>query len=269
MKSIRLFIFIINILLVFIYSCGNSSSEKAMGIAEEEIAKEEPEYGWRDQKYNDREPTDEEINPVVLEYEDRDAVEDDTYIQPSEDPIDELEDLSIILSVDKELKIYETGTLKIWIGSSKIEVSYSDNKVTTEKHISSSIGQYAKIIPYAPDFEIDPLRMSCIKIHPSGSEVFFSIKPQKTGELIVSANIEIYDNAECIGAAVPKTAETLSVIVKVDRKASIKNKANELSDVFWEDFLVFFGSIISLIFGVILFKFRKKIKKFTGFDGKE
>ena len=264
MKSIRLYTIIINLILILICSCSHRASEETMTGAKNIEAIEDP-------LYEDRDEADDEINPVEIVFEANDKTYDDnpTNMEPSVDPIDESEDLNIILSVNKELKLNETGTLKIWIGSSEIEVSHTDQEVTAKKHLSSGIGQYAKITPYAPDFEITPKIIRCIKIHPSGSEVFFSIKPKKTGALIVSANIEIFDNAECTGAAVPKTAETLSVTVSVDRKAILRNKTNELSNVFWEDFLVFFGGVVSLIFGLILFKFRKKIKNLTGSEEKE
>ena len=260
MKHIQLKIIIINILLILICSCSQRAPETNMAEGEEIEVVEDP-------LYNDREPADDDINPVEIGYDGlEESKDDDISSDPSENPIDELENYSIVLSMDKELLDDETGTLKIWIGSSGIEVSYSDEEVTAEKHISSGIGQYAKITPYAPDFEIDPEEVGCIKIHPSGSEILFSLKPLKTGNLVVSANIELYNNANCTGTAVPKTAETLSVLVEVNRKAILKTKTKELTDVIWDNFLIFFGSIISIIFGVIVYKFRKKAHKIADSD---
>jgi hypothetical protein len=179
-----------------------------------------------------------------------------------------LEDYKVILAVDEMLRMNETGEMRVWIGATDINPEFSLNKGIDSTIIPASIGQYAKITPYAPDFEVSPSTMECIRIDPSGSDVRFSIKPKKPGTLKVSANIELYNNADCSGTPVPKTAATLTVNVKVDIKQVIVHKLKEMGVVFWDKFMSFWGALITLIFGALIFLIKRILKRKTGFNNK-
>ncbi|MCG8411600.1 MAG: hypothetical protein MI739_09980 [Bacteroidales bacterium] len=179
-----------------------------------------------------------------------------------------IRDYKTILAVDEHINMNETAELRVWIGAQKAKAKFHKGMKKDSSLISSELGQYAKIIPYAPDFEISPSQVECIKIHPSGSDVRFSLKPIKTGTFKVSASIKIYEQKSCEGDYVPKTTTTLSVTVEVNTKKVIKNKLCEAGDIVWEKFLNFWSALWVLLFGVLIFLIRKKLKKKTGFkDG--
>lgn len=172
----------------------------------------------------------------------------------------------VILATSEKIFKNQTCELKIWIGAEKVEVTFSDGMITDQTTIPAAIGQYAKITPYAPEFEVSPAQMTCVKIHPSGSEVRFTLKPKSSGQFKVSANIEIYNTADCTGAAVPKTAKTLSVTVTTDRVHEIREALKEMGAVVWDKFMSFWGVVITLLFAALLFVIRRFVKKKTGYD---
>lgn len=224
---------IIVILLIFVSACNNSNHSK-------DAMKEGPALESADEVYRD--------------------------IQESPNA----DDYKVILSVDGNIDMNENGVLVVWIGAPDVKVSFPEDTLQDETIIPSSTGQYARIIPFAPDFEVESFaKDKCYKIHPSGSEVRFSLKPKATGTYNVSVNIELYETSDCTGASVPKTSETLSVIVEVNTKKVISDKVNTLGDIVWEKFLKFWGALVALIFGALLFLIRRKIKKKTGFEEKE
>lgn len=183
------------------------------------------------------------------------------------DVSNESEDFKVVLTADENLKLQEKGELTVWIGFEENKVEVTAGKAQDETSIPASIGQYAKITPFAPNFEVSPVEYSCIRIHPSGSEVRFVLTPTTAGDYEVSANIEIFDNSECSGTPIPKSAAKLTVLVEVDRKQNIINKGNEMGEVLWDKFMIFWGALLALGFGFILYLIRRKMKKKTGFDG--
>ena len=185
-------------------------------------------------------------------------------IEPS--PSKALDKYQVVLSVDENLMLKEKGELTVWIGAEENKVEATPGMAQDETSIPASIGQYAKITPFAPNFEVSPVEYSCIRIHPSGSEVRFELSPISAGDFEVSANIELYDNPECTGTPVPKSAAKLSVMVGVDRKKNALEKLTEMGTILWDKFLVFWGALIALVFGFILYLIRKKMKNKTGYD---
>lgn len=178
------------------------------------------------------------------------------------------DDYKVILATDEKIYKNESCELKIWIGPEKVEVSFSNGMITDQTSIPATIGQYAKITPYAPDFEVSPPEMNCVKIDPSGSEVRFKLTPKTSGKLKVSANIELFDNADCKGPAVPKTAKTLSVTVTTNKTFVLLDALQQMGAVIWDKFLSFWGLLITLLFATLLFVIRRLIKTKTGYDDK-
>jgi hypothetical protein len=155
----------------------------------------------------------------------------------------------------------------VWIGAPQIKVSVDPGMTQDQSTIPATIGDYAKITPIAPDFEVkNTSEEKCYEIHPSGSNVRFLLKPKMTGSYKVSANIEIFKASECTGTSIPKTSEILTVTVDVNTKKEISKRTHELWDIVWEKFVTFWGGLITLFFAVILFLIRRKIKKKTKFD---
>ena len=185
------------------------------------------------------------------------------------DSIIKLDDYKVILGADSIIKKHEIVELTVWIGGKSVNVSERNGMIYDEELISGSIGQYARITPYAPDFDVAPTQKKCIRIHPSGSEVRFSLTPKKSGSLKISANIELFNDVGCTGTPVPKTAKTLTVVVKIDKAYRICEGVKKMAVIFWDKFLSFWGMLITLLFSTLFFLIRRIIKRKTGFDGKK
>ena len=208
----------------------------------------------------------ESVNEEVTEEAAEEVTKEDT-INSKTNEKNFLEDYKVILSVDSIINKNETGILQVWIGAPHIKVSVSDGMTHDESVIPAKIGDYAKITPIAPEFEVKKTsEEKCYKIHPSGSNVRFLLKPKMTGTYKVSANIEIFEGTECTGTSIPKTSEILTVTVDVNTKKEICKKTNELLNIVWEKFTTFWGGLITLFFTVLLFLVRRKIKRKTNFE---
>lgn len=176
-------------------------------------------------------------------------------------------DFKVVLSVDSVMYIGQTGMMEVWIGDQNIEVTFSKGMTQDEKSIPSHIGKYAKITPYAPDFEVTALSTTlCYKIDPSGSEIRYSLLPKDEGDYKVSADIELYETSDCKGISVPKTARALSVSVGVDMQKEISKGIHKMESVVWDKFMIFWVALITLIFGAAIFVVRRYIKNKTGFE---
>ena len=210
---------------------------------------------------------DDEVEDEGIEYL-SDQPEPD-YSENSSLPIlsKEKKDFKVVLSVDSVMYLKQSGMMQIWIGEEDIDVAFSKGMNQDIKRISSSIGRFAKISPYAPDFDIKALSTTiCYKIDPSGSEVRYSLTPKDEGEYKVSADIELFDTQDCTGISVPKTAKALSVSVKVNMNKEISKKVHEMEKVVWDKFKIFWIALITLLFGAAIFVARRFIKKKTGYE---
>ncbi len=214
---------------------------------------------------------DQTVINVILEVNDQSL--DQTVVAPyitkdksSKNYSIDADDYKVKLGVDENIKMYKTGQLTVWVGAAKEDHVLPPGMIIDSTYIPANIGQYAKITPYAPDFDVTPSETKCIKIDPSGSEVFFSLKPKKIGRFKVSARIELYSDLDCSGTPIPKTASTLSVIVETDRINGFKEKLNKMLSIFWDKFLSFWGALLALIFALLLFLLRRKLKRWTGFN---
>ena len=113
-----------------------------------------------------------------------------------------------------------------------------------------------------------PAETQCIKIYPAGSEVRFRLIPRDSGSFEVSANVFLFNSADCSGAPIPRTATSLSVTVDVDFWKWLRNKAGELGQVFWTALLKFWAELLALFFALLLFLIRDRLKQWFGFRGK-
>ena len=177
-----------------------------------------------------------------------------------------LDEYTVVLGVDEQMKIPGLpGELRVWIGSPSFKPNFP-TRMTQDKTNVPAEGESARVEPFAPAFEIDPTESQCVKIHPTGSEVRFKLIPRRQGTFEVGANVYLFDSFDCSGSPIPKTAATLKVTVEVNQKEIFAEKAKELWNILWEKFLGFWAAFVALVFGLILFLIRGKLKKWFGYE---
>ena len=182
------------------------------------------------------------------------------------------DEYTAVLDVTSQMELHQKGDLRVWIGIENYKETHNMPEVEVDMARKTTTfpgdeGNYARITPYAPDFRIEPEESQIMRIVPSGSSVLFTIIPEKKGEFKISAKIELYDNPDFEGVPIPKTTNIVSVVVSVDPTVNLKSGLGQMGTVLWDNFLKFWGAIVALIFGAILFVTRKYIKKKTGFKG--
>ena len=101
------------------------------------------------------------------------------------------------LEVTEKIKLGHSGTLKVWVGWLKYMQKANTGMVRDTTMLYTS-GIYARITPSAEDCTIDK-KQDILPIDSVGSEVSFTITPQKADEIEVSAVIEMFDNEDCLG----------------------------------------------------------------------
>lgn len=163
------------------------------------------------------------------------------------------------LEVTENIKLGRSGTLKVWVGWLKY-MQKANERMARDTTILYTSDMYARITPSADGCIIGPNTEEIIRVDSVGSEVSFNITPQEAGEYEVSARIEMFDNEECLGSPDRRnTTKVLYVKVKVDYLSEILNPV-------WKYFKPFWGALVALVFGAILFVVRNFIKKKTGYS---
>ena len=181
-------------------------------------------------------------------------------------PALDAEDYKVVLDVTRKINLTHTGSLRVWIGQNKYVADKPEDKVRDSATIpAEEITKYARITPYAPEFEVDS-KEALIQIVPGGSSALFTLKPLKEGTYEIGATVELFDNPECVGVGIPKTTENLLVTVGVNRKESFKDHAAQLLNPLWDGFVKFWGAFVALFFAALLFVIRRYIKKKTKYD---
>lgn len=175
-------------------------------------------------------------------------------------------DYKVNLSVDDSIALGDSGRLMVWIGAETAAYSAPEGTVSDSTTLPSDAGEYAQVTPYGTGFKVSPKTQKCVRIHPSGSEVPFTLIPTTKGEIIVNAKIELHQMYDCSDSPVPKTAADLKVTVFVDKDKAFQEKKKELVDILWEKFKEFWGALLVLFFGLVLFLLRKKLKQWFGYE---
>ncbi len=179
------------------------------------------------------------------------------------------DEYEIKLAADAQMSIPgPPGTLIVWIGSIAYTPDFSASFATDQETIPN-LGDFAKVRPIAPNFTIDPSETQCFRIVPSGSQKKFTLTPKSSGEFRISAEVELYDSNDCWGAPVPKSSSTLEVKVSVNEAGYVKRGIAELAEVFWEKLVDFWGALVALFFGLILYLIRGKLKRWFGYGGSD
>ncbi|MEX0958646.1 MAG: hypothetical protein WDZ63_05110 [Burkholderiales bacterium] len=169
------------------------------------------------------------------------------------------------LGADAELRIPgPPGQLLVWIGAPTVESHIPEDMARTEGTLPA-VGRTARITPFAPGLEVVPAESVCMQIHPRGSSTRFQLIPKTPGSFKVGAEVHLFDTTDCSGAPVPQAVTTLEVKVTVDRSRQVGEHAGELWTVFWNKLLEFWGALLVLLFGLVLFLIRKRLKKWFGY----
>lgn len=168
----------------------------------------------------------------------------------------------IRLSADKNVP--SSGLMKVWIGQPKFEPKTLSGMQSASSVLqSSSPAASAKVIPSFPDdpsaFKVAPETSRCQIIDPTGTEVSFTITPTKLGKARVGADVELYNQPECKGDMLTKTASPVTVEVH--------------SYIPWWQWLIetlwsFIKEIVAALLAILLIVFRKKLGKLFGVEEK-
>ena len=170
------------------------------------------------------------------------------------------------LGADKQLKIPgPPGELLVWIGvpSAESHIPADMAKVTDTL---PAVGTTARITPFAPGFDVEPKQSVCMQIHPLGSKYRFTLIPKEAGIFKVGADVQLFDSEDCSGTPIPQAAATLEVEVVVDTAKLVGEHGKQLWEIFWEGLLKFWGAVVALFFGLLLFLLRKRLKRLFGYQ---
>ena len=179
--------------------------------------------------------------------------------------INKYDQYKVELGADSIIKIPGIpGELRVWIGFPEYEATFPEDMSRAHGSLPA-VGETARVRPFSTGLKIEPKESLCMKIHPTGSEVRFELIPIKEGVFKVGADVHLFDSDDCSGAPIPKAAATLQVEVKVDRAEIANVRKKELWEVFWEKFLQFWGAVVALFFGLVLFLLRNQLKKWFGY----
>lgn len=157
--------------------------------------------------------------------------------------------------------IQSAGKLLIWIGQPGYEPSTQPGMSAASGILETTTkAASAKIKPDALAFDVEPNESKCQKVEPRGTEVTFTIIPKQLGTFRVGASAELYGKEGCTGDAITRTADPITVKVIVGI-----NKVPIYQEI-WAAFMKFFKEFLAICFALLLFLFRKKLKKIFSFE---
>jgi hypothetical protein len=216
-------------------------------------------------------PEREEILPVEREVLPQPGTEEPEPGLEVEEPKPKLDadDYAIVLDAEERIILNRKGHLLVWIGLEKNMPEKDEGEGRDSVVVpSAEMKTFARISIFAPEFTVEPAEPQVTRVVPSGSSVPFAVTPKTEGSSKISATVELFDNEELRGMPESKT-ETVSVTVYVDQKKVTKDRIKQLTDMTWDKFLVFWGALLVIVFGLVLYLIRKFLKNKTGFDQKE
>ena len=160
------------------------------------------------------------------------------------------------LTVVEKIYTHRTGNMEVWIGAKEFDETTPDGYKSNSMNIPSNKGQYVRITPIAHQFEVTPLSSPCLKLDPTGISEKFTLKPLKGthGKVDVSARVELFYCEDCSKSYYEKVTKDYTISVKI----SIISLLYQLWDIIWDNFIAFFSTLCALVFGIIIFKIRKK-----------
>jgi len=164
------------------------------------------------------------------------------------------------ITLDMNKSVKSAGQLRVWVGHPGYEPSTPAGMAEASRILETAAkADTARITPVFSDplaFDTEPKESKCQAVEPTGSEVTFAITPNKTGDFKVGASVELYQSPDCSGAAITKTAEPITVQVKV----AVSSKPF-LQGIF-DAFMKFFYEFLAICVAALVVLFRKKIFPF-------
>ncbi|MGJ8682257.1 hypothetical protein [Paraglaciecola sp.] len=176
---------------------------------------------------------------------------------------------SVVVSGSKQLQLPgNKGLLNVWIGDEEFKPKQTAKMNYADTNIAA-VGQFALVEANAPDFDVSPVSSRCLLLHPSGVDAKFNLTATQAGNFVVSATVNLFNTEDCTGPAIPKTANTLEVNVDVNEAFLDDQRRKNFEDTFWTKALEFWGALLALLFGLVLFLVRKQLKKWFGYEKSE
>ena len=180
-------------------------------------------------------------------------------------PQSDAEEYVATLTVTRKMKKSQHGDLIVSLGTEGYEPKHDDNFVRDTTRFSAEGDLWARILPHAPDFRIEPEGAKIVKLKPGRNDIRFTLYPKSGGTFSVTADVELFENPECSGIGDSKALETLDVKVSVEGWETFLKGLKELGKKAWKVFLDFWGALLVLLFGALLFVIRRIIKEKTGY----
>jgi len=208
---------------------------------------------------------DEDYIPIVgsTPREDEVAIVGAAAPEPGIDPKQYNVDLDVVPDMKKDKEYL----MQVKVVLPKYETEPSPGMVRGSKVLYAEAVNYVHVTPIAPGFDINPAESKIIEFDPTGTEVQFKIIPREKGPQMISAEVELLQNADGSGDVKSKSSGQVSVIVKVDGWGIIEGGLKDLFGVVWKIFKNYWPAFVTLVFGALLFVARKYIKKKTGYGG--
>lgn len=177
---------------------------------------------------------------------------------------DDADRYNVNLDVKPEMKMNKEYVMSVTVILPQYDESEVPEGMTRgTKVIYANDVKSVRVTPIAPGFDVNPAESKIVDFDPSGTEFQFRIIPREKGPSTISAEVELFENADGTGGVKSKASGTVSVNVKVN----IEGGLVELFGVVWEAFKKFWSVAVALVFAALLFVFRKYIKKKTGYGG--
>ena len=183
---------------------------------------------------------------------------------PDSEPEDEF---VATLTVFKKMKKSHHGDLIVSLGSNSYDPKHNENFVRDTTHFTANGDRWARIIPHAPDFRIEPEGAKIVKLKRKRTDVRFTLYPKGNGTFPVTADVELFDNPECSGFGDSQSLETLEVRVTVGGWEVVGKGLGEMGGIAWEKILNFWNALVVLLLGALFFVIRRYIKEKTGYGG--
>lgn len=166
---------------------------------------------------------------------------------------------------DERLNLHDSGELRIWIGlANKAPLTVSGMRSQT--NVLEEITQAAKVIPRVHGIDVEKKEGQCVKIKPSGSQVYFKLIPKKAGNAKVGAEIFFYDTDNCTGSYRPTLTETILIDITVNLWDVFFDFLRKLMETLTAQILSFWGALLILVSTLVLSVIRKKFKEKFGVE---
>jgi hypothetical protein len=218
---------------------------------------------------NPKDPRGEEVRETSVPQQVPPPEEDDIFIVGSTPPAPEIEPekYNVDLDVQPDMKKNKEYLMIVKVVLPQYETEVSEGMIRGSSVIYASNVNYVRVTPIAPGFEINPEQSKIIEFDPTGTDVQFKITPKVKGPRMISAEVELLQNADGSGDVKTKSSGQVSVVVKVDGIGILEEGLSEIFGVVWDKFMDFWPIFVGLVFAALLFVVRKYIKKKTGYGG--